>query len=210
MLFNAEDDSRPALGYAVQEQVVKVLKHEKRVERDGEVFCVTANSDTRWVMEWRLAKLFELCRKDVQADGSCFFRAVSDQLFSTESYHMDLRILTVNWLEEHCEQYKYFIDTSSCKHFQDYVDNMRKTWQWVDHVTIQALADCLDIVLVIVESSPVFKPVTVIRSSRLHPHSEEVDRNDHDSRFIHNVDFYIVLGHIGENHYVSTRKQDDM
>ena len=185
-----------------------MLRHEKQVERDGEVFCVTADSDTWWVMEWRLAKLFGLRRRDVQADGSCFFRAVSDQLFSTESYHTDLRILTVNWLEEHCEQYKYFTD--SCEHFQDYVDKMRKTWQWVDHVTIQALADCLDIVLVIVESSPVFKPVTVIRSSGLHTHSGDVDSYDLDSRYIHNADFYIVLGHIGENHYVSTRKQEDM
>ena len=57
----------------------------------------------------RLAKK-DLRIKEVNGDGNCFFRAVADQLYGFEFYHMRLRRDVCDHLRANKEEYKYFID----------------------------------------------------------------------------------------------------
>ena len=43
-------------------------------------------------------------------DGNCLFRALSDQLYGTESYHSRLRKDICDWIAEHKERYAPFVD----------------------------------------------------------------------------------------------------
>ena len=43
-------------------------------------------------------------------DGNCLFRALSDQLYGTESYHAKLRTEVCNWIEAHKRRYEPFVD----------------------------------------------------------------------------------------------------
>ena len=48
--------------------------------------------------------------KPTGTDGNCFFRAVADQLYGYEFYHIRLRQEVVKFLKENKEEYKYFIE----------------------------------------------------------------------------------------------------
>lgn len=43
-------------------------------------------------------------------DGNCLFRALSDQLYGTESYHSKLRTEVCNWIEAYKRRYEPFVD----------------------------------------------------------------------------------------------------
>jgi OTU domain-containing protein 3 len=47
---------------------------------------------------------------DTMGDGNCLFRALSDQLYGTESRHAQLRTDICNWVESHKERYAPFCD----------------------------------------------------------------------------------------------------
>ena len=43
-------------------------------------------------------------------DGNCLFRALSDQLYGTDSYHRKLRQEICDWIENHKARYEPFVD----------------------------------------------------------------------------------------------------
>lgn len=43
-------------------------------------------------------------------DGNCLFRALSDQLHGSESYHLSLRQDICNWVEAHRQRYEPFVE----------------------------------------------------------------------------------------------------
>ena len=43
-------------------------------------------------------------------DGNCLFRALSDQLYGTPSYHLKLRKEICDWIEAHKERYEPFVE----------------------------------------------------------------------------------------------------
>lgn len=43
-------------------------------------------------------------------DGNCLFRALSDQLYGSDTYHLKLRHALCNWIESHKERYAPFVD----------------------------------------------------------------------------------------------------
>ena len=43
-------------------------------------------------------------------DGNCLFRALSDQLYGTPTYHLKLRADICNWIELHKERYAPFVE----------------------------------------------------------------------------------------------------
>lgn len=43
-------------------------------------------------------------------DGNCLFRALSDQLYGTDSYHAKLRQQVCDWIANHKPRYEPFVE----------------------------------------------------------------------------------------------------
>jgi hypothetical protein len=48
--------------------------------------------------------------RDVEGDGNCLFRSISDIVDGTERNHFKYRNLAVDYLDEHREFYELFIE----------------------------------------------------------------------------------------------------
>ncbi|CDF36515.1 unnamed protein product [Chondrus crispus] len=84
-----------------------------------------------------------LAIRDVSNDGNCFFRAVSDQLFGTEDYHIKLRERTCDYLLANKDHYQFFVDDEQS--FDDYVADMRTDGVWADNLELQAVSMAYDV-----------------------------------------------------------------
>ncbi len=140
-----------------------------------------ANSGS--LFEIRLSEL-NLSAIDVGGGGDCFFRAVSHQLYGNPNSHLSIRTLAVNYLVQNPDQ---FIESNTEHSWQGYLNNMSCQGTWADAIIVQAVANCLNLTIYIVESNESFAPLTVIQPINLTAEC----RN-------------IVIGHIDETHYVST------
>ena len=66
-------------------------------------------------MQWKLEKYklkqqlqrFGLDIKEIEGDGNCMFRAISDQLCGDESMHGELRALAVEYMRSHIPVFSY-------------------------------------------------------------------------------------------------------
>lgn len=123
-----------------------------------------------------------LAIRDVSNDGNCFFRAVSDQLYGTEEYHMKLRERACDYLLAHKDHYQCFVDDEQS--FDDYVADMRADGVWADNLELQAISMVYNVNIRVHQSG---KPSYDIRN--------HLGRN---SRAIH------ISYHFGE-HYASVR-----
>ena len=135
------------------------------------------------LLETRLCNL-DRTAIDVGGDGDCFFRAVSHQLYGTPNNHFYLRSVGVQYLVHNPEQ---FIESSTEHSWQDYLQRMSNQGTWADAIIIQAVANCLNLSIHIIESNPAFSPVTIV---------EPMNMTD--------VTLRIYIGHVDEIHYVST------
>ena len=135
------------------------------------------------LLEARLSRLNRTA-VDVGGDGDCFFRAVSHQLYGSPNNHSHIRSLGVQYLLQNPEQ---FIESNTDHSWQDYLNNMSCQGTWADAIIIQAVANCLNLLIHIVESFETFAPVTVVQPVNV--------TGEHT---------IIYIGHISETHYVST------
>ena len=135
------------------------------------------------VLEQRL-QLFELRPHDVGGAGDCFFRAVSPQLYGDPSHHLDIRAGGIAYMRENPER---FIESNTENSWEQYLNSMSMQGTWCDGLIIQAVADQLNLRIVITESHEHFRQFNFIQavSSTLRP-----------------TDGF--LGHLDEYHYVST------
>ena len=135
------------------------------------------------LLETRLSNL-DRTAIDVGGDGDCFFKAVSHQLYGNPNNHFYLRGVGVQYLIHNPEQ---FIESNIEYSWQDYLQTMSNQGTWADAIIIQAVANCLNLSIHIIESNPAFYPVTVV---------EPMNASD--------VSVRIYIGHVEEIHYVST------
>ncbi|XP_025022663.1 OTU domain-containing protein 4 isoform X2 [Python bivittatus] len=77
-----------------------------------------------------------LYRKRVAKDGSCLFRAVAEQVFHSQSQHLDVRMACINYLWKNREQFEAFIEGS----FEEYLKHLENPQEWVGQVEISALS----------------------------------------------------------------------
>ncbi|XP_073990832.1 ovarian tumor isoform X2 [Rhodnius prolixus] len=77
-----------------------------------------------------------LYRKHTAKDGTCLFRAVSEQLFLTQAVHQEVRKLVTEYELRHSEFFQKLI---ICP-LVEYVEKMRNPWEWGGQVEIEALA----------------------------------------------------------------------
>ncbi|XP_020620272.1 OTU domain-containing protein DDB_G0284757-like [Orbicella faveolata] len=121
---------------------------------------------------------------DVGGGGDSFFRAVSHQLYGNPNNHFYLRSVGVQYLVHNPEQ---FIESNTEHSWQDYLQSMSNQGTWADAIIIQAVANCLNLSIYIIESNPAFSPATVVESMNV----------THGS-------LKIYIGHVHEIHYVPT------
>ena len=61
-------------------------------------------------------------------DGNCLFRALSDQLYGTEVYHLTLRADITAWMAKYAERYEGFVEDD--RSFEDHLRCMREPGQF--------------------------------------------------------------------------------
>ncbi|XLU47040.1 hypothetical protein S245_041854, partial [Arachis hypogaea] len=110
------------------------IRHVPRI--NGEIPSIDeATSDHQRLLD-RL-QLFDFVEHQVQGDGNCQFRALSDQLYNTPDHHDLVRQEVVNQLRSHREIYEGYVPME----YGAYLEKMSKSGEWGDHVTLQAAAD---------------------------------------------------------------------
>ncbi|XP_053108572.1 OTU domain-containing protein 4 isoform X2 [Hemicordylus capensis] len=77
-----------------------------------------------------------LYRKRVAKDGSCLFRAVAEQVFHSQSQHLDIRMACINYLWKNREKFEAFIEGP----FEEYLKTLENPQEWVGQVEISALS----------------------------------------------------------------------
>eukprot|EP00117_Sycon_ciliatum_P006559 scpid64172/ scgid10046/ OTU domain-containing protein 4 len=75
-------------------------------------------------------------RKLIAKDGSCLFRAVSEQLFHNQARHRAIRLLCVAYMRLNAETFSCFIDEA----FDDYMKKMESPQAWAGQLEIEALS----------------------------------------------------------------------
>jgi hypothetical protein len=58
----------------------------------------------------RLRK-YGLCERKIKGDGNCQFRAVADQLYRDNKFHLDVRRIAVHQLRSNPTTYSQFVPT---------------------------------------------------------------------------------------------------
>lgn len=82
--------------------------------------------------------IYGLKLKEINADGNCLFRALSDQLKGNETHHVELRTECADYIEENKELYKFFIEDD--EKIEDYISWIREDARWGGQLEMNALA----------------------------------------------------------------------
>ena len=122
---------------------------------------------------------------DVGGDGDCFFQAVSHQLYGDPNHHLLIRQAGVQYL---CNNPERFIESNTENSWNEYINNMSMQGTWCDALIVQAVADCQNVAIHIIESHENFAGETLIEPHYLAQHPPTT----------------IYLGHLDELHYIST------
>lgn len=81
--------------------------------------------------------------KNVEADGNCLFRAISDQLEGHEDRAEELRQQCMDYIEVNKEDFQPFVEDD--RDFDDYVADMRRDGWWAGNLELQALSKMLEV-----------------------------------------------------------------
>ncbi|KAL7278488.1 hypothetical protein ACG7TL_007487 [Trametes sanguinea] len=71
-------------------------------------------------------------------DGNCLFRALSDQLYGTPSYHLKLRQEICDWIEAHKDRYAPFVEDE--RGLEHHLSCMRQPATYGGHLELSAFA----------------------------------------------------------------------
>jgi hypothetical protein len=80
-----------------------------------------------------------LKRKCIPKDGSCLFRACSDLLFNTQSFHKHMRAKVVKFLELNRALHEPYVYGTG---FDTYCKLMRRSNTWAGQLELEAIAQC--------------------------------------------------------------------
>lgn len=145
---------------------------------------ITLSLGSTMLLNFRLHRL-GLRPLDVGGAGDCFFRAVSHQLYGDPSCHLQIRQDGMNYLRTNPEN---FIESNTHSSWDDYLVNMSLQSSCCDAIIVQAVAESQNLRIHIVESNENFSDTTLIEPVHL----------------LQQPPTTIYLGHVNEEHYVST------
>eukprot|EP01016_Furgasonia_blochmanni_P024276 TRINITY_DN2615_c0_g1_i7.p1 TRINITY_DN2615_c0_g1~~TRINITY_DN2615_c0_g1_i7.p1 ORF type:complete len:360 (-),score=51.03 TRINITY_DN2615_c0_g1_i7:1066-2145(-) len=78
--------------------------------------------------------------KEIDTDGNCLFRAISEQIYGTEEFHKLIRRICMDYIDIEREYFKNYIIGGIAK-IDDYLHRKRQDGVWGDDVEIQALSE---------------------------------------------------------------------
>lgn len=78
--------------------------------------------------------------KDVEGDGNCLFRALSDQMFGDESHHSELRQKVCDYIQENSEHFQNFF-SSDDETLDKHLERMRNIGTFGDNFELVAFAN---------------------------------------------------------------------
>ena len=81
--------------------------------------------------------------KEVDSDGNCLFRSVSDQLENHEYNFDNYRQKTVDYMRDNIDYFKNFIEDDQT--VEEYIDNMSQNKEWGGNLEIYALSMALHV-----------------------------------------------------------------
>ncbi|CAI9759757.1 unnamed protein product [Fraxinus pennsylvanica] len=111
-------------------------------------------------------QLYDLVELKISGDGNCQFRSLSDQIYRTQEHHEFVREQVVNQLKSHRELYENYVPMA----YVGYLQKIKKTGEWGDHVTLQAAADSYGVKIFVITS---FKDTCYIE---ILPHTKKSNR----------------------------------
>ena len=76
--------------------------------------------------------------RDVEGDGNCMFRAISDYLDGNEKNHMNYRKLAVRAMNENRDFFSLFVEDDIT--FDEFLDLAMEDGEWGGNLELQALA----------------------------------------------------------------------
>ncbi|GMH17467.1 hypothetical protein Nepgr_019308 [Nepenthes gracilis] len=91
---------------------------------------------------------YGLAELQIEGDGNCQFRALSDQLFRSPEYHKHVRKQVIKQLKHSQKLYEGYVPMQ----YKSYLKKMGRTGEWGDHVTLQAAADRFGVKISLVTS----------------------------------------------------------
>jgi len=80
---------------------------------------------------------------DMEPDGNCMFRAVSEQLETSELNHPIYRAIAVTYLRQHKEIFAHFLLKD--QQIDDYILKISEDGGWGDYFELVALCDSLNL-----------------------------------------------------------------
>ncbi|CAA3031635.1 Hypothetical predicted protein [Olea europaea subsp. europaea] len=111
-------------------------------------------------------QLYDLVELKISGDGNCQFRSLSDQIYRTQEHHKFVREQVVNQLKSRRELYENYVPMA----YVGYLQKIKKTGEWGDHVTLQAAADSYGVKIFVITS---FKDTCYIE---ILPHTQKSNR----------------------------------
>ncbi|KAJ8543423.1 hypothetical protein K7X08_005946 [Anisodus acutangulus] len=91
---------------------------------------------------------YGLAEMQMEGDGNCQFRALSDQLYHNPEYHKHVRKEVVKQLKHFRKLYEGYVPMK----YRRYLRKMKRLGEWGDHVTLQAAADRFGVKICLVTS----------------------------------------------------------
>ena len=128
----AEDQQQPS---GKKKQNKRQGKHHYEIDDDDNQFRKSLEADGRYTIV------------EMQADGNCLFRALSDQLFHDYgNKHADIRSAVCSFIDKHEDEFSVFLvldeneEDEDAKDFETYVSNMRQDGEWGGNLELVAAA----------------------------------------------------------------------
>ena len=100
---------------------------------------ITVNESQEEKIKINLEKL-DFFIKNMQGDGNCMFRAVSDQIYGNEEYHTIIREKCMKYLLIEKKFFSQFIEGGE-KEFENYINMKSKSGVWGDDIELQAISE---------------------------------------------------------------------
>jgi len=84
-----------------------------------------------------------LYMRDVEGDGNCLFRAISDQMIGDESMHEQYRLMAVDYIKSRKEYFAMFLQEG--ENIDDHITAMSKDGVWGGDFELVALSEVLGV-----------------------------------------------------------------
>ena len=145
--------------------VTSTTKEEERQRKQVSVIekhpisdVTTVGIDNSMMTLSERLSLWDLSPVETSKDGNCFFRAISQSIYGTETCHYLIRRQAIERVLDHPEDYQAFLlheHTSVDK----YVSHMQRDGTWADDDIVRATADAMDVEIQVITSMNDYVPV---------------------------------------------------